>query len=308
MPLVRQLRDPRLGALALAIALAACSRGDEAARADSALARDLALANQQPTQAPYVFQDTAPAPPQAPEHRPAAPRPTPAPARTARRETPRPTPTPKRPPTVVARRPQPVERAPRPTPEPAPAREAPAPAPGPSRGTIGAGTSLALATDAAVCTMSNRVGDKLTATLRESVRGANGAVIPAGSTAVLEVASIETGDPPENSRVTLRLRAVDVNGESYDARGSGSASGGAEAQPYGRNKAADQKKVIGGAVAGAILGQVLGRDTRSTVIGAAAGAAAGTVAAKRSGAVQGCFPAGAAVRVTLDESVAIAVR
>ncbi|HYD53715.1 MAG TPA: hypothetical protein VEA99_13855 [Gemmatimonadaceae bacterium] len=293
----------RAAALALIMTAVAACGPDETERVDADLQRDLELANRA-QQAPVVFQDTALG--AAPAPAPAAPRPEPAPA--ARQAERRPTPTPRRPPTRVAARPVTRPSAPRPEPEPAtrePVAEAPAPAPapGPARGSIGAGTTLALASNARVCTATNRPGDKITATVGSEVRGVNGAVIPAGSTVVLEVADVETADPVEQSRVRFRVRAIDVNGESYPVVGGGATTASAEKVDYGRSKAGDQKKVIGGAVAGAILGQVLGKDTRSTIIGAAAGAAAGTAAAKMGGKSEGCFPAGTPVRVTLEESI-----
>ena len=285
---------------------AACGRDDAAPSSmDAELQRDLELAGRT-QQAPVVFQDTALG--TAPEPRPAAPKPTPAPA--ARQPERRPAPTPRRPPTRVATRPEPRPSAPREEPQPAPREtvvEAPAPAPAavpaPARGSIGAGTSIGLASNARICTSSNRPGDKLTATVGSDIRGANGAVIPAGSTVVLEVASVEAADPVEQSRVRYRVRAIDVNGESYPVSGGGATTSSAEKVDLGRTKGGDQKKVVGGAIAGAILGQVLGKDTRSTVIGAAAGAAAGTAAAKMGGKSEGCFPAGSPVRVTLDEAI-----
>lgn len=296
----------RSTALVVGLALVAACRGESAGdRAlDAELQRDLQLAGQA-QQPQVVFQDTALG--AAPEPTPADVRPEPAPVRTAREPERRPAPTPRRPPTRVVSRPEPRPSAPEPRPEPTrePVAETPAPAPAaaPARGSIGAGTSLALSSNARVCTITNRPGDKITATLSESVQGANGAVIPAGATVVLEVTGVENAEPVEQSRVRYRIRAIDVNGESYATSGSGGTTGEAEKVPYGRSKASDQKKVIGGAIAGAIAGQILGRDTRSTIIGAAAGGAAGAAAAKMSGKSEGCFPAGAPVRVTLEETI-----
>lgn len=292
----------RLAATTLVLAVAACGRGDKRdAKMDAELQRDLEMAGRA-QQAQIVFQDTALG--AAPAPKPAAePGPTPVPLRTARKAERRPTPTPRRPPTTVVTRPQPRPSAPQQEPERSREPAAATPAPGPARGAIGAGTALALTANSKVCTVSNRPGDKLTATLTSAVQGSNGAVIPAGSTVVLEVANVEVGDPIEQSRIRFRVRGIDVNGEIYSPAGGGSTTGDAEKADFGRNKSSDRKKVIGGAIAGAIVGQVLGKDTRSTVIGAAAGAAAGTAAAKMSGKSEACFPAGAPVRVTLDETV-----
>jgi hypothetical protein len=72
-----------------------------------------------------------------------------------------------------------------------------------------------------------------------------------------------------------------------------------------RDKNADRRKVVGGAVAGAVLGQIMGRNTKATVIGAAAGAAAGTAAAVASRKYDACLPAGGAVRVTTTRQITL---
>ncbi|HEX7939441.1 MAG TPA: hypothetical protein VF483_10645, partial [Gemmatimonadaceae bacterium] len=67
-----------------------------------------------------------------------------------------------------------------------------------------------MVTKSAICT-TNLPGDKLTATISADVVGENGAVIPSGSTAVLEVAQVTPGDKPETATITLRIRSVLVN-------------------------------------------------------------------------------------------------
>jgi hypothetical protein len=292
----------RLAPALLALVVAAGCRGDaETQPADSQLARDLELATSAPLDGQLVFQDTALAPDGEPE---TASPPAPA-ARTPRADdrararaassAPRRTPSP------VASRPAPRTPAPAPRPEPEPVREvAEEPAPGPARSapSIGAGTRIALTSDSRVCT-SSRPGDKLTATVAETVYGSDGAQIPRGSVVVLEVASVTPGDPPENSRITFRVRAVSVDGTSRPATGSGASTSALERVQTGRSTSSDRTKVIGGAIAGAVLGRVLGGDTKSTVAGAAAGAATGAVVASRSGGFEGCMAAGSPVVVTL---------
>jgi hypothetical protein len=131
--------------------------------------------------------------------------------------------------------------------------------------------------------------------------GTNGAMIPAGATVVLEVASVDRADPIENSRIEFRVRQIEVNGEPYPATGDIASLGSMETvQQSGGN---DRQKVIGGAVAGAVLGRILGKSTKATVIGAAAGAAAGTAAAKRSQSSDACLPEGCPMRLTLTRDV-----
>ena len=289
----------RLAALLLLLAVAACGgdrTGDQVAM-DSALARDLELASQDgpvPT-----FADTALG---------GAPAPAPAPAPT-RRPTPAPAPRAREPQRAPTRTPARTEPAPTPTPVPAPTPtpvETPAPvAAGPRTGRIAAGTGIAVRTNDRVCTNSARPGDKIVGIVSAEVVGADGARIPAGSKAVLEVAEVTRADP-----VTLvfRVRTLDVGGDSYSIVGRADAADVMERTRTEASKASDRKKVIGGAVAGAILGQVLGKDTRGTIIGAAAGAAAGAGTAAVTAKYEGCVPTGAVVRVVLDQPVQVAIR
>lgn len=290
-PLVRRALIP---AAALLLA-AGCRDRAPAPSADSALAQDLALA-QRPGTGPVVFNDapiganTAAAPtPAAPTRRNeppkvSAPRPTPAP----RRESP----------------PAPVQRTPR---EPAPTTTQPAPAPAPApvntNGIIGAGAQVGMTTNARVCTATALAGDKFTATVTEPTVGSNGATIPAGSTVVIEVASIDRADPVEQSRIQFRVRSVDVNGEPRSVDGTVATLGPLEKVQVASGN--DRTKVIGGAVAGAVLGRIFGGSTKSTVIGAAAGAAAGTAAAHATHGSDACLPSGSALRLTLSREIVV---
>ena len=294
---------PRRRHLAIVLVLATACRGDarDGLAADSSLARDLALANTIAGQAEFndapigespQAEQVGPTIPPAPV---AAPRAATRPPQ-ARREAPRPAPRPREPERAAER-----DDAPTSTPRPAPA---PATAPAEAAG-FSAGTRLALTTGARVCTVSGRPGDKLTATLRDPVRGTGGAMIPAGSLIVLEVASVEPGEPPEAGRITFRVRSLDVNETAYPARGSGSAEGDLQRAQVARVNASDRRTVATGAVAGAILGRVLGGDTRGAVIGAAVGGAAGAAKARSEQRFEGCLPAGSPVTIVLEEALSV---
>lgn len=276
--------------LALLTALGACADHKRTASADSDLSRDLQLAGQiaaQPT-----FQDTALSSSSAPV-RQAAPDRTPTPTQSvARRQERRPSPAA----TPVDTRPHtPPTTAPMPAPTPAPA-------PAPSR-QIGAGTSIVMTSGSRVCTDDNRPGDKIVATVDSPISGSNGALIPAGSKVVLEVASVTPGDQGD---IQFRVRSIFVNDSSYSLAGTVSPTTPLERVKVANPDAnADKKKVIGGAIAGAILGQIIGHNTKGTVIGAATGAAAGAVAAKASEKYEACLPAGASLHMTLAQAVAM---
>ena len=289
-------RSRALLSLASAFILAAGCRDRAVTPAvDSSLAQDIAMA-QRDGPGPVVFND-APLDAPAPAARAAArPSPRPAPPRAT---APRPRPVPRRrgPPAEVAQAPrEPVQRAD----EPAPA---PAAAPGPVAGVIGAGTRIGLSINGRVCTNTALPGDKFTATVNTATLGSNGAMIPAGATVVIEVASVERADPAQNSRIEFRVRTIDVNGAARQADGDIASMASLEAgQTAGSN---ERTKVVGGAVAGAVLGQIFGRSTKATVIGAAAGAAAGTVAARSSRASYACLPEGSAMRLTLSRDLVL---
>jgi hypothetical protein len=160
-----------------------------------------------------------------------------------------------------------------------------------------------MTTNGRVCARSALAGDKFTATVSTATMGSNGAVIPAGSTVVLEVVSVDRADPIEMSQIHFHVRAIDVNGEPYPADGDVATLGAMETVRSSSGN--DRTKVVGGAVAGAVLGRIFGRSTKATVIGAAAGAAAGTAAAKASQNTDACLPEGSALRLTLSREIVV---
>lgn len=290
MPTLSRPMLLRLSAAALAVFAAACSDRPKSSDVDADLAHDLALSNQVAAQP--AFKDTA----LAPTPTPASPAKEPAAQRAPSRErTPEPRPRRER-----------EAPAPEPAPRRAPAAPAPAPAAAPATAQIGAGTMVGLTTGGRVCTQSNRPGDKIVATVNTPVVGQNGAVIPAGSSVVLEVASVTPGSSPESGSIELRVRSVDIDGVSYPATGDVTTPAGLEkTRVAGASHPVDKTKVIGGAIAGAVIGRILGHDTKGTVIGAATGAAAGAVASRAEATYEGCMPSGTTLRMTLGEPLVL---
>ena len=133
-----------------------------------------------------------------------------------------------------------------------------------------------------------------------SVTGANGVVFPAGSTVVLEVATVTPGNNADEATITFRVKSITANDVTYPIAGEVVPTGTLEKRRVDSG-GSDKKKVIGGAIIGAVIGRVAGGDTRGAVIGAAAGAAAGTAAARASGRYETCVPAGAPLRLTVAE-------
>ncbi|MEP6999680.1 MAG: glycine zipper 2TM domain-containing protein [bacterium] len=283
----------RIFVLVATAAFAAGCREKAPVPADSALAQDLAMAQRAGAAGPSVFNDapigTAPA-----SKAKGAPTPRPEPPR-ASAPTPRPTPRRQQPPAPVSRTPQPMPQ------QPVTVAQVPAPTPAPAAGVIGSGSRIGMNTNAKVCTASLLIGDKFTATVSNGAVGSNGAAIPAGATVVLEVAAVDRSDPIESSRVTFRVRSIDVNGESLPVTGDVAVLAAMDKVQSSSNN--DRQKVIGGAVAGAVLGRIFGKSTKATVIGAAAGAAAGTVAAKNSQTNEACLPEGSPLRLTITRDI-----
>lgn len=160
-----------------------------------------------------------------------------------------------------------------------------------------------MTTKAKVCAATALAGDKYTATVTEATTGSNGAVIPAGATVVIEVASIDRADPIEQSSIQFRVRSLEVNGTARSVDGSVATLGPLETVHTASGS--DTKKVVGGAIAGAVLGRIFGGGTKSTVIGAAAGAAAGTAAARATRSTDACLPIGSALRLTLSREIVV---
>ena len=290
-------------ALGLALAVAACGDAGDDADAlsqDSALSRDLALANQGDSAQPALTDtvDATPPAPVATAPEPAVRTPAPAPRPAARPSTPRPAP---------------ARTTPAPTrpsePATTPSGNTVSSGSGSSEralGTIPSGTQLALTSNSRVCTNTHKVGDTFTATIAETVTGSNGAVIPAGATATVRVTELKRSENANDPiRVGLDVTSVSVGGRSVavDAR----TSDAAVERVRNSTRSDDAKKVIGGAVIGAIAGQVLGKDTKGTVVGAAAGAAAGTAAAAATANFDGCVANGARITIVLNDAVSFPV-
>ncbi|MDF1505277.1 YMGG-like glycine zipper-containing protein [Roseisolibacter sp. H3M3-2] len=173
-------------------------------------------------------------------------------------------------------------------------------------GSIAAGTTLALTSNSRVCTNTNQVGDRFTATVSDAVTGENGARIPAGATATVEITKL---DRSENVRdkieMGFRVVSLTFGGRTYavDAATESADVSRVRNQPSSK----DRQKVIGGAIVGAIAGQVIGKDTKGTIIGAATGAAAGAATAAATANFEGCLNDGARLAIRLTDAVQVRI-
>lgn len=279
---IRSTRATLTTALSAAafVALAACGgRKDDtgALASDPALGRDLATS--QPDSVQPQLQDVPATPAPAAGPAPAA---APAPA-------PKPAPRPKA------------------VPAPAPKPAAPTPAPAaavPVSGTVAAGTRLAFANGAKVCSNTVAVGDTFTAELSSPVSATNGISIPAGATGTLEVTEAKSAQhSTDNTTLAVRLVSLQFGGRTYPVQSTIETA--STERVRSASKGTDAKKVVGGAIIGAIAGQVIGKNTKGTVIGAAAGAAAGSAAAAATANYDTCINGGATIAAVLDAPVTV---
>jgi len=281
-------------ALTVALAVAACSKGGESSDStlatDSALNRDLQLASGDSAAQPQLKDVPAEAPASAPAtSSPSRPRTT----------------TPNRPTTT-----RPSTPAPQPTSPPrTPSGNTVTPGEKSSGGGVGeiaSGTSLTLASGQKVCTNTNKVGDRVTATTTEAVTGTNGVTVPAGATAVLEVTKLKRSENAnDNIEMGFAVRTLSFGGTTYNVDADVTSANVDRVR--NSTKGNDAKKVVGGAIIGAVVGQVIGKDTKGTVIGAATGAAAGTAAAAATANYEGCVNDGGRIVIKLTAPLTIKV-
>jgi hypothetical protein len=171
-------------------------------------------------------------------------------------------------------------------------------------GTIPAGATLNLASGSKVCTNTNKVGDRFNASVSDAVVGSNGAVIPAGATATVEVTELKRSENA-NDNVVMGFRVVSVNFGGHTYPVSATTSYAQVSKVKNQPKGKDVQKVVGGAAIGAIAGQILGKSTKATVIGGAVGAAAGAGAAAATANYEGCVNSGGRITATLNSSTQV---
>ena len=289
---------PRLSAslaLSFAFLAAACSKSDNTnAAADSALNSDIQLANRDSAAQPALTDVPA-----------ASATPTTTAPSTATSRTTTTSRTTSRTPTTTTRTPSTTTRAPT-TSVTSSGNTVTRNAAGSAArvGTIPAGATLNLSAGSKVCTNTNHVGDRFTATVSNAVVGSNGAVIPAGATANIEVTELKRSENA-NDNVVMGFRVVSVSFGGHTYPVSATTSYADVSKVKNQTKGKDVQKVVGGAAIGAIAGQILGKSTKATVIGAAAGGAAGAAAAAATANYEGCVNPGGRITATLNSSTQV---
>ena len=280
-------------ALSFALFAAACStKTDNNAAADSALNKDIQLANRDTAAQPALTDVPASSTAPAPTTTATTPRTTTT-KTTTRTTTRTPTTTTRTPTTTTTSSGNTVTRT------------SGGGAAGAGRvGTIPAGAELNLASGSTVCTNKNHVGDRFNASVTSAVQGSNGAVIPAGATATVEVTELKRSENA-NDNVVMGFRVVSVTFGGHTYPVSATTSYAQVTKVKNQPKGKDVQKVVGGAAIGAIAGQILGKSTKATVIGAAAGGAAGAAAAAATANYEGCVNSGGRITATLNSSTQV---
>jgi hypothetical protein len=276
---------PRLSAslvLSIALLAGACAKSDNTASADSALNKDIQLANGDSAAQPALSDVPA-----ATATTPATSTKTTTPKTTTTTRT---TTTTTKPSTSTTSSGNTVTRN---------------PSGSASRtGTIAAGSTLNLASGSKVCTNTHHVGDHFNATVTNAVTGSNGAVIPAGATANVEITELKRSENANDNVVMgFRVTSVSFGGHTYPVSATTSSADVSKVRNQPKSK--DIQKVVGGAAIGAIAGQILGKSTKATVIGAAAGGAAGAGAAAATANYEGCVNSGGRITATLNSAATV---
>ena len=288
---------PRFNAsLALSFALfaAACTtKTDNNAAADSALNKDIQLANRDTAAQPALTDVPASSTAPAPTTTATTPRTTTTKTTTSKTTTRTPTTTTRQPTTSVTSSGNTVTKT------------SSGNAAGAGRvGTIPAGSELNLASGSTICTNKNKVGERFNASVTNAVQGSNGAVIPAGATATVEVTELKRSENA-NDNVVMGFRVVSVSFGGHTYPVSATTNYAQVSKVKNQPKGKDVQKVVGGAAIGAIAGQILGKSTKATVIGAAAGGAAGAAAAAATANYEGCVNSGGRITATLNSSTQV---
>ncbi len=269
-------------ALSLALLAGACAKKDDTAAADSALNKDIQLANGDTSARPALTDVPAGTA-------------NPAPTTTTTTKTT----------TTTTKRPTTTTRPSAPAVTPSGNTVTRNPSGSAARiGTIPAGATLSLASGSTICTNTNHVGDRFNASVTDAITGSNGAVIPAGATATVEVTELKRSENV-NDNVVMGFRVVSVNFGGHTYPVSATTVKADVTKVKNQPKGKDVQKVVGGAAIGAIAGQILGKSTKATVIGGAIGAAAGAGAAAATANYEGCVNSGSRITATLNSSTQV---
>ena len=162
---------------------------------------------------------------------------------------------------------RPRARQPEPKREPKPRRPEPEPVL-----SLAAGTVFTVTAQDTLTSRHNKIGDPVSARLREGVRDESGKlVIPPGAVFLGTISDVAPAESPGGEgRMVLTFDRVEFAGQAYEVRVR---LDSIATRMKGRGvTAGDAAKVGAGAVVGGIAGRLLGGNKGGTVVGAVAGA------------------------------------
>ena len=189
-----------------------------------------------------------------------------------------------------------VKTSPQPEPTREPERRRPEPEPVPS---LAAGTVFTVTSQDTLTSRHNKIGDPVSAMLREGVRDESGRlVILPGAVFLGTISDVAPAESPGGEgRMVLTFDRVEFDGQAYEVRVR---LDSIATRMKGRGvTAGDAAKVGAGAVVGGIAGRLLGGNKKGTVVGAVAGAAVGVGIAAATRDVDIILDAGAPIRLVL---------
>ena len=189
---------------------------------------------------------------------------------------------------------RPRARRPEPKREPEPRRPEPEPVL-----SLAAGTAFTVTAQDTLTSRQNKIGDPVSARLREGVRDESGKlVIPPGAVFLGTISDVAPAESPGGEgRMVLTFDRVEFDGQAYEVRVR---LDSIATRMKGRGvTAGDAAKVGAGAVVGGIAGRLLGGNKKGTVVGAVAGAAVGVGIAAATRDVDIILDAGAPIRLVL---------
>ena len=189
---------------------------------------------------------------------------------------------------------RPRARQPEPKREPKPRRPEPEPVL-----SLAAGTVFTVTAQDTLTSRHNKIGDPVSARLREGVRDESGKlVIPPGAVFLGTISDVAPAESPGGEgRMVLTFDRVEFAGQAYEVRVR---LDSIATRMKGRGvTAGDAAKVGAGAVVGGIAGRLLGGNKKGTIVGAVAGAAVGVGIAAATRDVDIILDAGAPIRLVL---------
>jgi hypothetical protein len=169
-----------------------------------------------------------------------------------------------------------------------------------------AGTTIEARLQQTLGTKQNKVGDRFTAIVQNSVIAQNGAtVVPSGAIIRGHVTGLQSSsNATEPAVIRLDFDRLTFNGRDYPFRAS--VARAAPTQVGGDTRDETLRKAGIGAAAGVVLGAVLGEaDLKHMAIGAVLGAGVGTAISLGTGTVESALPAGTTMTLRTTESVAL---